>query len=62
MRFTRPFQSLFGDAMIIYEKIQGKVVETRSFFSTPHLYVQYVLYPTRGDLETYCTLWCSVRN
>ena len=32
MRFTRSFQSLFGDAMIIYEKIQGKVVETRSFF------------------------------
>jgi hypothetical protein len=43
--------------MIIYEKIQliqGKIVETLFFFFQLRIHkVQYVLYPTRGGLETH---------
>ena len=43
--------------MIIYEKmqvIQGKTVETLFFFFQLRIHkVQYVLYPTRGGLETH---------
>jgi len=53
---NRPFQSLLGNATIIYEKmqvIQGKTVETLFFFQLRIHKVQYVLYPTRGGLETH---------